>query len=82
MNFLIFRDFSRFFMNLFELNSFKIFILSCAEVADNVVRMKKWHHVATYETATCHARVHVCTCVRVCARVCTCIFVYKEKAPC
>ena len=41
---------------------------------NDLARAEKAHHVATYETATCHTRVRVCecVCVRVCIRVCIC----------
>ena len=88
MNFLIFRDFSGFFMNfyefkinLFELNSFKehfyfhllMWQLTCHE--------KKSYATWRHDTTMClivsmcaHVRVRVCA--HVCARV------IKEKAPC
>ena len=57
----------------------KIILLSCADVVA-IVAWKKWRrHVAAYENATCHTRVHVrmCkfVCVRVCARVRACVCV-------
>ena len=66
MNFLIFIDFFRFFLNfsefkidLLELNSLKNIFLSLA----NVARAEKWCHVATCETATCHTHVFMRVCV-------------------
>ena len=56
----------------FELNSFKIFILSCTNVADDVAWTKKRNLMVTFEIVTCHTCVHVCACAcaHVGARVC------------
>ena len=74
-----FLNYSKFKINLFDLNSIKYFFLfSRAHVAADVARVEKLYHVVTYETATCRtcvpvstcARVHVCACTHVCASVC------------
>ena len=74
MNFYIFN------LIYFELNSFKLFILSRTDMADDVVRWKKRGHVAIYETVACHTSVlvracvsvHVCACVHVCVHAYVC----------
>ena len=59
MNFLIFRDFSRLFLNFykfkliyFELNSIYIYIyiyiyISCVDVAADMLRIATWRHMDT-----------------------------------
>ena len=51
-------------------------------MAVDVVQAEK---AVPYETATCHTRVFmrtcVCACVRVCAHVWACVYVINEKAP-
>ena len=59
-----------------------IYILSRADIADDVARSKKRRHVATFETVTCHTHVHVCVCECACVRVCAFVYVIKEKATC
>ena len=87
MNYLIFRDFSRFFLNFMNLKSiyFIIFLLSHAHVAADMGREEKTRHVVTYETPMCRICVHVRTCagVRVCECTCVrrCVCVIKEKGP-
>ena len=60
INFLIFRDFSQIFLNLFKLIFYfrksKMVFISRSDVA-------KHRHVTTY------VRAHVCACARVCARL-------------
>ena len=84
MNILIFRNFSRFFLNfyefnidLFELNLLKNYIFYCVLMWQLMwCKRKKWRHVATYQTATCHTCVFMRACVHarvfthVCARAC------------
>ena len=52
MNF--FEFFYKFNSIYFELNSFKLFILSHADMADDVVWTKYQCHMATSETKLCH----------------------------
>ena len=61
---------------------FNKLLISCADMVDDVTLSKKRCHVVTFETITCHTRVHVHACECACVHVCAHVYVIKEKAPC
>ena len=87
INFLIFRDFSKKFLNLFGfISTFKIrnvVLISRADMVANVVGAITRRHMVTCVHFMWHTRVLVRACVRVCAcvraracvRVCACVCV-------
>ena len=81
MNFLIFRDFSEFKIDLFELNSLNYIFLYRILMWQVILRRRKsappsdgiWtHHVAS------HMCVHACACMCVCVRMRVCAHVKRE----
>ena len=87
MNFLIFTDLFRIFLNFSEiiLDTFRFFKLEekfilCADMAADVAGAITCHHVATYV----HVCAHVCVCVRECVIVVLSIFfrIYAKPIIC
>ena len=74
MNFIIFRNFSIVFLNLFgfilNLKYLKYIFISHVDMATDMARAITHRHVATYVHATWCMRVHVLACVSACVREC------------
>ena len=77
MNFLIFRDFSEFILDLCGfLKLKKIIFIPCVDVASDMMgpcHVVRCVHV-TWRHMFAHVGAHVCTSMRVCTHVCACIY--------